>query len=128
MALIKPIPILVRVWTDRMEVTRLDTGTTLKRDANPGFSNTRIVVGHYQEAEILLKEIVKALVPAPLGFSRNSVMVVQQMERSEGGLSSVEARALVDMCTHAGAKQVILYDQSEELSSQRAMEELRALW
>lgn len=71
--------------------------------------------------------MTKELVPPKFGLSKNMVVAVQQMERTEGGLSTVEARALVDMCEFAGAGKVKLYEQTEQVTIQKARYDLRNL-
>lgn len=119
------IPLYVKVYTNRMEVLRLDNGACLSMDADPPFSNSRIVFAHFQEAETHLKRMVRALIGGGR-FTPGLKIVVQQMERTEGGLSSVELRALVDSCEHAGAIRVKVVAHERPLSAAAALAFLNA--
>lgn len=119
------IPLYLKIWTNRMDVIRLDNGASLSMDADPPFSNSRIVLANFQEAEAHLKLMIGELVGRGR-FTPGLKIVVQQMERCEGGLSTVELRALVDSCEHAGAIRVKVVGHDRALSPQEALDILRA--
>ena len=52
--------------------------------------------------------------------------IVQPMEMTDGGLSQVEERVIMDMAYGAGAKRVLLW-VGGELSRQEALNKLEAL-
>lgn len=97
---------------------------TITRTATNEFSNPRLVLAHFSEAESLLRSILRDLVESKFGISKRLVFAIQQMERTEGGLSSVEKRALVDMCEHSGGIRVKVFDASENVTHLRAIAEL----
>jgi hypothetical protein len=43
-------------------------------------------------------------------------MLVQPMEKTEGGLSQVEERAIHDLCEYAGARKIFIYEKSDNLT------------
>ncbi|MBK8228255.1 MAG: rod shape-determining protein [Flavobacteriales bacterium] len=118
--LFKTIPLFVRFRINRIEVTRLDDGASVAADAAPPFSNERIVLADFFVAEGLLKYLITQLI-GKRTFSPRIKMVVQQMDRAEGGLSSVERRALIDSCEHAGAFHVHVVDHQRELTMAEAL-------
>ena len=102
-----------------MEVMRLDTGRTASWKPTVPYSNERLVLAHFVEAEDHLKSLLSEL------FNHKKItqhlrVVIQQMEGTEGGLSSVERRALVDMAEHAGAINVHLVEHERELDRNEA--------
>lgn len=115
----RKVPIYVQVYTDRMIVVRLDTGKRLDFKSKKPYSNSRIVVAHFGEAEDHLKLIMRELFEWKR-FTPNIKIAIQQMERAEGGLSSVEQRALADLASNAGATLVKVVDQDEPLSNSEA--------
>jgi len=122
---LKPIPFYVKVFTNRMDVIRLDNNEHIVRDAPVPFSNERIVFAHFFEAETHLRAILDDLIGKRI-FTPRVKLLIQQMERIEGGLSSVERRAMVDSCEHAGAFFVKLVEQDRPLSIAEAVEVLKS--
>lgn len=117
---LRPIPLYVKVFTNRIDVIRLDNFEQIVRDAPVPFSNERIVFAHFLEAETHLRAIIDDLIGKRV-FSPHLKILIQQMERIEGGLSSVERRALVDSCEHAGAIFVKLVEHDRPLSIAEAL-------
>ena len=103
-----------------MIVVRLDTGKRLDFKSKTPYSNTRIVVAHFGEAEEHLKSMMRELFDRKR-FTPNLKIAIQQMERTEGGLCSVEQRALADLASFAGATVVKVVDQDEPLSDSEAI-------
>ncbi|MBQ4834891.1 MULTISPECIES: rod shape-determining protein [Pseudoalteromonas] len=79
--------------------------------ANP-FSHPRVLLADFYIAEKVLQHVVKEMhtsqriSPAPR-------IIFQPMEKTEGGLSSVEERAFRELCVGAGAREVIIYTGNE---------------
>jgi hypothetical protein len=48
-------------------------------------------------------------------------MILHPQDRLEGGLSDVERRALIELGLITGARKVLLYDQSVELSDEQIL-------
>ena len=80
---------------------------------NP-FSHPRVLFSDFEVAEKLLQHIIRTLnekkyfVPSP-------VLVIQPMEKTEGGLTMIEKRAFRELGFGAGARDVVLY-QGKELA------------
>lgn len=125
MAFLRRIPLYVKVWTNRMELIHLDDGRSLIMESRRPFSNERIVFAHFFEAEEHLKWMIDELL-GKKRFRPAFRIVVQQMERCEGGLSAVEKRALKDSCEHAGAVVVKLVEHDRALTPAEALAVLSA--
>jgi hypothetical protein len=119
-SLFKPVPILLKISTNRMEVLRLDNGRGVAREAPTAFSNARLVVAHFSDAEDHLKALLREVIGGGI-LSPKLHMVVQQTERAEGGLCSVEKRALVDLCEFCGASKVQAVEQEQEIGPTQAL-------
>lgn len=124
-SIFKPIPLYLKVSTNRMELSRLDTGQSVAYDARVPFSNERIVFAHFFEAEEHLKAVIRELIGSRTLTPRLKILV-QQVERIEGGLSSVERRALIDSCEHAGAYHIKVVEHERPLSGAQALELLNS--
>ncbi len=119
--LLKPIPIYLKVSTDKMEMTRLDTNETISRIAEDKFSNQRLVMADLYNAEFMARSMMKELLNTNVFFQRQLSIVIQQMDKREGGLSMVEQRVLYDLGERCGGRYVFLVDQDEELTAAEAL-------
>jgi rod shape-determining protein MreB len=87
-------------------------GVTLKN----GFNHPRIIIGDFSLAEktliYFLKKILhnKIIRPSP-------VMVIHIKDKLEGGLSGIEERALMELGTGAGAREVHIW-QGKDLTDE----------
>lgn len=122
---LRSVPLYVRISTNAMEVLRLDTGKFVTSGGGQAFSNARLVVAHFPVAEQLLKDLNKELVGGGV-LTPNLSIVVQQTERIEGGLCSVEQRSLMDLCEFCGAKKVRIVLHERRLTASEALEILRS--
>ena len=99
----------VKVFRDRMTIESLEVGGR-PYEALPvqPFTTRRLLVGQFDVAEHCLQ------------------LILQPMEMTDGGLSQVEERVIMDMAYGAGAKRVLLW-VGGELSRQEALNKLVAL-
>ncbi|NCP45769.1 MAG: hypothetical protein GW818_04920, partial [Flavobacteriales bacterium] len=49
-------------------------------------------------------------------------ILIQPMEKIEGGLSSVENRALMDVAEYIGGRNIVIYDKTNLLSDNMVLE------
>ena len=86
------------------------------------FSDSRIVFADFMKAEKLMKEGILKLYPKKNWFTSFNVLM-QQMERIEGGVSEVEKRAIIDSSRHgADAKHMEFIESEEDLSYSEVLE------
>ena len=121
---VKPIPVYIRLFKNRVEITRLDTGRTVSENAVRSFSNDRLVLAHFDNAEQLIRETLDKLLNKKWFLREIFTVAIQQMEQLEGGLSQIEQRALEDLVEHAGAKEVTVIDHGRALTEKEVMREL----
>jgi hypothetical protein len=122
--ILKTVPVYVKVYTDRMDITRLDTGESLSRAATEKFSNTRLVVANFNIADEFARNMIRELLKSGAMFQSQLKMLIQQMEKLEGGVSEVEKRVLRDLGERCGAKLVMLAEETRELSGSEALQRL----
>jgi hypothetical protein len=72
------------------------------------FSTARLLVGQFNAAEQALKLAFKAMF-AGRWFAPSPVVVIQPMEKIDGGLAEVEERALRELALAAGARRAIVW-------------------
>lgn len=100
----------LRIACNHLHLLHVESGRDLHLQAEPPFSNARLLVADFTVAERLLKQAVKTLVPTRfLRLSLAPRLLIQPMERLEGGLSMVEARILTELGLGSGARKVQLY-------------------
>lgn len=118
--LFKPIPIYIKLFTNRIEITRLDSGETISKNASKKFSNSRLVVAHFENAQLLLTSLLNKWTTKKLFFQRGFYSVIQQMEKLDDGLSQVERQTLIELAEFSGAKNVNVIDHTKKLSNDKA--------
>jgi rod shape-determining protein MreB len=77
-----------------------------------GFDAERSIVGDFEAAEKTLRQFLKQVEPRRAWwqiFPFVPVMVIHPLEKVEGGLTKVEARALEDLCWRARAAYVFVW-------------------
>lgn len=80
---------------------------------NP-FSHPRVLVNNFQKAEKILQHAFRYVHKSKF-FAPSPRVVVQPMEKIEGGLTDVEERVFRELCLSAGAREVFLH-VGEQLS------------
>jgi len=110
----RAIPVYIKIYPDKIEITNIYTQQTVSKTANPAFSSSRLLVAEYSIAEALIREIIKEL-----GLSRRTLKVlIQQMKEFEGGLYETEKRALRDLAEQAGGRSVYIINRTQIMSEE----------
>lgn len=84
-------------------------------DAVNPFSHPRVLLADFFIAELLLKKIIQKLSGKKLTLSA-PVVIIHPMEKTEGGLTMIEIRALREMALGAGARDVTIYQGEHTLA------------
>ncbi len=74
---------------------------------NP-FLHPRQLIANFQKAEKIMQHAVRIACGKKL-FSPSPRVVLQPMEKLEGGLTEIEIRAFRELCLGAGAREVVIY-------------------
>lgn len=127
LTLFKPLPVYIKIFSNKIEVTDLKTGNSLIKVAVDQFSNERLVIANFQNAETLLRSALKELLKLRSFLQPSLKVVIQQMEKLEEGLSQVEIRALRDIAEMAGASHVTVIGHAKPLSQYEALLEIAAI-
>lgn len=121
----KTIPIYVKLFVNRIEITRLDTNETASQKATTDFSNQRLVIADYEEAKKLLQTILFRLIHKKLIMPQLDI-VIHQLAYIEGGISAVEKRILIDVAQRIGGKKVVVAQEPSPLSWTEARTKLKS--
>jgi rod shape-determining protein MreB len=76
------------------------------------FGHPRVIVHEFLVAEKLMKYAFHHVLSGPL-IALSPIAVVQVMSAPEGGLTDIENRALLEVCTVAGAREVHMWHGRE---------------
>lgn len=90
---------------------------------NP-FLHPRQLIANFQKAEKILQHAVRMACGKKL-FSPSPRIVLQPMEKLEGGLTEIEIRAFRELCLGAGAREVVIYVGSPLLMHSFNFEEVK---
>jgi hypothetical protein len=115
----------LKLSCNQMTLTHVQSARTLHLKADPAFSNARLLVADFAAAQQLLQDAVAQLLPRRfLRLSWPPEMLIQPLERLEGGLSQVEERILLELGLGSGARTVRLH-LGAELDSAGVIAKLR---
>ena len=127
MKLFQPVPVFLKLSTNTMEVIRLDSMKSIHRVSKIPFSNSRITLADFHVANTFLNEILNELIEKKLGFRSKWNVIVQQIDKCEGGLSIVELRTIRDVCEHSGADSVKIIEKENPISAREVKTNLSRL-
>jgi hypothetical protein len=120
-------PILyLKLSCNQMHLSLLPSGRELRLQADPPFSNQRLLVADFSAAQQLLRRGLAQLLPRRfLRLSLPPQLLIQPLEYLEGGLSQVEERILLELGLGGGARKVRLH-LGAELDNAGVLAKLRS--
>ncbi len=116
--------IYIRLYTDKVILRHLEKEITINRTAVNKFSNPRMLLADFRNAQALIRDILDEI------YSRKRItpsfkVLLQPMEKLEGGISSVERCSYNDLAMHIGAKYVYIHETQEILDDSLVKELIR---
>lgn len=100
----------LRIACNHLHLTHLESSRVAVVEADPPFSNQRLLVAEFSIADRLIAKTVQSLMPKRLAFLNAAPkLLIQPLERLEGGLSQVEERILMELGMGAGARKVVVH-------------------
>jgi rod shape-determining protein MreB len=97
----------VQVRENRFQVRNIANSLSLQRQASPGFSHPRMLVGDFSAAQASLKSLLAEARGS--GLILSTAVVIHPLEKIEGGLSQIEERMLHELAVGAGASKVVVW-------------------
>lgn len=112
------------IHTDLMTLRELKSGTEVSQTGK--FSTSRILIGDFYLAEFIVRQLVTQLgFHVTLPFIRSHNIVVQPLSQSEGGLSDVEERVILEVVSSGfnnKTKKLIISQNEHPLTDQQLHE------
>ena len=118
-----PNTMYVRIRRDQFRIRHLESGVDATVQADPPFTTQRMLIGDFTAAAHALKQALKEIVKGRI-FSVAPHVLMQPLEKMEGGLSEIEDRIIREIAIGAGASKVVVWVGSE-LSDSQVTEKLR---
>jgi hypothetical protein len=118
-----PNTLYVRIKQDQFRIRHLESGEDRTVRADPPFTSQRMLVGDFTAAEHALKVSLKEISKGRI-FSVAPQVVIQPLEKMEGGLCEIEKRILHEIAMGAGASKVVVW-VGPDLSDAQVKEKLR---
>ena len=107
----------IRVYKDRMEMKDVRRGAEITKNAVQPFSNNRMLIAEFDEAEKLLISMLAELRSNNV-YTPRMVMVFQPVQEEDIWYSGVEKKSFKDLCEYLGAAETYLCFGKERLSDQ----------
>jgi len=117
--------IYIKVYQNRFDLRQIESGVTTTMISSNTFSTSRLLVGHFVEADAILRKGMKQL-HKDKWFTPKPVVLIQPMDKTEGGLSQVEERILKELATGAGARKTSVW-VGHELSDNEVIEKVNGV-
>ena len=117
LSLFKKHKYYIRLHVNKIEVLDIVEGISFTEISKHNYHNSRLLVAQFEIAEAFLR-----LSFSSNNFSlKNSSAIIQQVEMSEGGLSTIEKRVLQELFTSIGIKELYIEDSVKLLSQQELL-------
>ncbi|SEV96008.1 hypothetical protein SAMN05216290_0927 [Roseivirga pacifica] len=109
--------IYIKTYENKVDLRHVNSGRQFKRESVNKFSNERLLIASVSIASAFLKEVLKEVFNNNL-LDPKLVILIQPMEKVEGGISEVERMTFNDLVEQIGGKYVFVHDTCEELSDE----------
>ena len=110
--------IYIRVFVNKIELRHLDKDLTIVRSCVNHFSNERLLIANVSNAITFIKSILDEIYKKQL-LKSTLVVLIQPVERIEGGVSEVEKMILNDLVEQIGGRYSFIHDSPEKLSDKQ---------
>lgn len=122
--ILPPEILCLRILKNKLEVKHIQSGREIKKSAVIPFSNDRLLIADFNNAEALFREVNNEMFSSK-SFRKSLHVVVQPVDEMIKNISSLENRAYIDFAEFAGASKVRIYPTQEKLSDQEVLDFLK---
>jgi hypothetical protein len=114
MNIFRRLPVYIKIYANKVEITNIKTDHTVSRSPLKNFSSNRLLVAEFNIAENLIKDILKEM---GIG-NKNLKIIIQQIDGFEKELFETEKRILRDLAEQAGATEIYLVNRKKVMSKE----------
>lgn len=90
--------VYVRIRRNQFEMRHIEENTEVSLTAFPPFTTQRLLIGEFKPADHLFRKGIKELIGS-IWIPPNFRILLHPLEMTEGGLSQVEERVLMELAT-----------------------------
>lgn len=108
----------IRLYVNRIEIKDLVNKKSVLEKSQIDFNNQRLLIADFNKAENFINSVFKKNRLS----TKNSVGIIQQMEMSEGGLSIIEKRILLELFSGIGIKEIYIDESLTDLTEKQLIE------
>jgi rod shape-determining protein MreB and related proteins len=112
----------VKIFENRIYARNIGSRKSVEIRATKPFSHPRALVGDFDAAQACLKTAISATKGS--GLVLRTRLLIQPMEKIEGGLTQVEERLFTELSLRCRASKVVVW-AGESLSDEAVLEKLR---
>jgi rod shape-determining protein MreB and related proteins len=112
----------IKLFENRIHARNIETREAVETQATKPFSCPRALVGDFDAAQACLKTAISAVKSSSLTLRTR--ILIQPMEKIEGGLTQVEDRVFTELALRCGASKAVVWI-GESLSDEAVQEKLR---
>jgi hypothetical protein len=107
----------VKLMKNKIEVKHIQSGKIITKTAEKAFSNDRLIIAYYENAESLMKSIIHELFIKKT-FDRPNFFLLQPIDKDITEITPVESRIYQDFAAFSGASKVKIYPTQENLTDE----------
>jgi actin-like ATPase involved in cell morphogenesis len=100
--------IYVQIRKNSLRLRHMEGKKEREISATRPFTTARLLVGQFQEAQALLRKVIRELGNGGL-FRASPVVVIHPLDMVEGGLPEVKERVYKELAASAGARRVFVH-------------------
>lgn len=91
----------VQIRENEFNIRDIEVGRTFRGVAEMPFSHQRMIIGNFTHADQCLKKIMKQVNKSH--FTLFSKALIHPLDKTEGGLSQIEERSMIELLLGCGA-------------------------
>ena len=111
--------VYIKIRANRFDLRHIEADQSISVVATEQFTTARLLIGQFSNAETLLRDALQQLLQ-PHWILIRPLVVLHPLAMTEGGLSQIEERALMELSASAGARKTRLW-LGPELSDQKVL-------
>lgn len=113
--------IYIRLFSNKIEIRNIQRGVSISKVSEEAFSNERLLLANIDVAIRFAVDILNEIQGNNI-FKANLKVLLQPMEKIEGGISQVEHMVFNDFISQIGGKYCFIHPTKEYLTDDKVTE------